>query len=53
MNPTDKTEQPDGSLTREQFCELENISLSTFHKIKRAGKGPAEMRFPRNVMRQD
>lgn len=37
---------PSRSLTRAQFCELENMSLSTFHKLKRAGNGPAETHFP-------
>jgi hypothetical protein len=37
------TEQP-RSLTRKQFCEQEQISLTTFHKLRNAGLGPVEMR---------
>ncbi|SDJ18198.1 MULTISPECIES: hypothetical protein [Bradyrhizobium] len=43
--PSRDDQQP-RSMTRKQFCELENMSLSTFHKLKRAGNGPAETHFP-------
>jgi hypothetical protein len=34
------------SLTRAEFCALERMSLSTYHKLKRAGLGPDEIKFP-------
>lgn len=34
------------SLTRAAFCELEDISLSTYYKLKRKGHGPFELHFP-------
>ena len=34
------------SLTRQEFCALERMSLSTYHKLKRAGFGPDEVKFP-------
>ena len=34
------------ALTRQEFCALERMSLSTYHKIKRAGHGPDEVKFP-------
>jgi hypothetical protein len=34
------------ALTRAEFCALERMSLSTFHKLKRAGLGPDEVHFP-------
>jgi hypothetical protein len=33
-------------LTRAEFCKLERMSLSTYHKIRRSGHGPDEMKFP-------
>jgi hypothetical protein len=33
-----------------EFCTRNNISLGTYHKLKRAGLGPAEMRLG-NVVR--
>jgi hypothetical protein len=41
-----RDDQQSRSMTRKQFCELENMSLSTFHKLKRAGNGPEEEHFP-------
>jgi hypothetical protein len=32
-------------LTRRQFCAAENISLSTYAKLKRLGQGPKETHF--------
>ena len=29
-----------------EFCNLENISLSTYHKLQRRGLGPQELRVP-------
>jgi hypothetical protein len=34
------------SLTRAEFCLLEHMSLSTYHKLQRAGLGPDEIKFP-------
>lgn len=34
------------ALTRAEFCALERMSLSTYHKLKRAGLGPDEIHFP-------
>jgi hypothetical protein len=42
---SEDTVDSDRSLTRRQFCEAENISLSTYHKLKRAGLGPVETCF--------
>src|SRR5258708_4080765 len=42
----DDAQLPPRPLTRAQFCAAENMSLSTFHKLKRAGNAPAEEYFP-------
>jgi len=34
------------SLSRQEFCALERMSLSTYAKLQRKGLGPAELRFP-------
>jgi hypothetical protein len=34
------------SYTLGEFCEIERMSRSTYHKIKRAGRGPSETRVP-------
>jgi hypothetical protein len=34
------------SLTRQEFCALERMSVSTYHKLRRSGLGPDEVRFP-------
>jgi hypothetical protein len=34
------------SLTKAEFCKLERMSLATYHKLKNAGFGPEEVRFP-------
>ena len=34
------------SLTIKEFCELEQLSASTYFKMRRAGHGPAELRIP-------
>jgi hypothetical protein len=36
----------DVSLTIQQFCRRESISLTTFHKMQRLGLGPELMRIP-------
>jgi hypothetical protein len=33
-------------LTRKQFCVAENISLSTYFKLRRLGHGPKETHYP-------
>jgi hypothetical protein len=33
-------------LTRKQFCLAENISMSTYAKMKRNGHGPKETHYP-------
>jgi hypothetical protein len=33
-------------LTRKEFCEKANISLTTFHELKRNGHGPEETHYP-------
>jgi hypothetical protein len=33
-------------LTRKQFCVAENISLSTYAKLRRLGRGPKETHYP-------
>jgi hypothetical protein len=38
--------QEDRPLTRSEFCALERMSLSTYHKLKRQRLGPDEIRFP-------
>jgi hypothetical protein len=39
-------------LTRKQFCDVENISLSTYAKLQRLGVGPRETHFPKmNLVR--
>jgi hypothetical protein len=43
QTPYDDTER---ALTIQQFCALEAMSLTTYHKLKRAGRGPDEVRFP-------
>jgi hypothetical protein len=34
------------TLTRQEFCALERMSLSTYAKLRRLGQGPDEVRFP-------
>jgi hypothetical protein len=46
----DTTVDSERSLTRKQFCAAENISLSTYHKMRRAGNGPQETHFPRMAL---
>src|SRR5690349_16031434 len=47
IEPPAQPPRDDGpSLTREEFCKLENISLSTYHKMKRNGTGPIELHYP-------
>jgi hypothetical protein len=45
LDGADITRQDERPLSRKQFCELENISLSTYHKLKRQGLGPDETCF--------
>jgi hypothetical protein len=40
----DDLQQP--SKTIPQFCEVENLSASSYFKLKRLGLGPDEMRIP-------
>jgi hypothetical protein len=46
----DTTVDTERSLTRKQFCAAENISLSTYAKLKRLGHGPDETHFPRMAL---
>jgi CRISPR/Cas system-associated protein Csm6 len=39
------------SKTIEQFCEVENISISTYYKLKRLGLSPAELAILPKVIR--
>ena len=34
------------SYTKQEFCELERISVPTYHKLQKNGYGPEEVRFP-------
>lgn len=36
----------DHSVSIRQFCNLENISATTYHKMRARGLGPKEMRLP-------
>jgi hypothetical protein len=45
MTTTDNIDE-DRPLTRAEFCQLERMSRSTYFKIKKAGFGPAEIKFP-------
>jgi hypothetical protein len=38
----------DASLTIPQFCDLENISIAFYYKLKHQGLGPVEMRLGRS-----
>jgi hypothetical protein len=50
-NPDEHLSRDDErSLSRKQFCVAENISLSTYHKMRRAGHGPRETHFPRMAL---
>ena len=42
----DTTVESERPLSPKQFCEAENISLSTYHKLKRMGLGPNEWICP-------
>jgi hypothetical protein len=44
--PDKKPIDPSRPLSRKQFCELEGISMSTYHRLKREGRGPTERCFP-------
>jgi len=41
-----KATAPRSRTTRAQFCELEGISLSTYHKLRHTGYGPVETFLP-------
>jgi hypothetical protein len=42
----------DISYSISKFCEIEDISVSTFHKLQRMGKGPRTGRIPgTNIVR--
>jgi hypothetical protein len=45
MSIDNETDEP-RSLTRQEFCHLERMSLSTYHKLQRTGHGPEEVKFP-------
>jgi len=45
-NPIDVADNPERLLSRRKFCNEIGISLSTYAKLKREGRGPREMRFP-------
>ena len=34
------------ALTIPQFCRVVNISIATYYKLKRLGRGPCELRIP-------
>ncbi len=38
--------EEDRALTVAEFCALERMSLTTYHKLKKSGHGPDEVRFP-------
>lgn len=38
------------SLTIRTFCKLEDISLPTYYKLRKAGYGPEEMRVPETAI---
>ena len=38
------------NLTIPQFCERFNLSLSTYYRLKRNGRGPRELRIGRRVI---
>ena len=42
--PSQESNRPD--LTIQEFCDLKNLSRSSYFKIRRAGNGPAEIRPP-------
>lgn len=37
------------SISIDMFCELENISRSTYYKLKRQGRAPREMKLGQRV----
>jgi hypothetical protein len=50
-NPT-TTVDPERPLSPKQFCVAENISLSTYHKLKRMGLGPNETNIHGTTVRR-
>jgi hypothetical protein len=46
---TNDTERP-ASETLEQFCRAENLSKSSYYKIRKLGFGPTELRVPNTVI---
>jgi len=34
----------------QSFCEANNISVSTYYALKRAGKGPREMKVNKRIL---
>jgi hypothetical protein len=38
--------EPARALTRQEFCALEHISLTTYHRMQQLGHGPDEVRLP-------
>ncbi len=45
MSDEEVTERPDRSMSVAEFCAAESISLTTYYKLKNAGRGPVEERF--------
>jgi hypothetical protein len=43
---TDKPNIDENRLSLKQFCELEHISVSSYHRMKKAGYGPDETYLP-------
>lgn len=46
VNTIAATDEGERSYTIPEFCALENISPFTYHKMKRLGLGPVELRVP-------
>jgi hypothetical protein len=46
VTPTAPPYEHERALTIAEFCAIERMSLATYHKLKRGGRGPDEVRFP-------
>jgi hypothetical protein len=46
LNETERSNRSERPMTRAEFCATENISLTTYFKIKKAGHGPTEEHLP-------
>jgi hypothetical protein len=45
-----KRREPNDVHSVQTFCDSNNISISTYYALKRAGKGPREMKVGKRIL---